>query len=460
MDPPTTPQMQVSSISSSSVRLQWDKIADEHNPIDGYTLYQRYHSKDSTNDEWKEINLKGHQSSYAALNLLCGTRHQFYLVAHNKAGKGKPSEVLTVRTDGSAPVAPSHQSIISSNTSMAIVHLNAWHDGGCTIMEYSVRYKMKSRDDPDNWHEVTIDNSNKPSDVEISNLIAGKKYILQVSATNQVGTTNADYTFSTFNEIQHEMGIRSSVYNSEIGRSSNRPFSSSISLQLTDYSILISVLASILVIVIISFLLCSLYRRLQFAQASSSSTHHPHQNGRHASESLYSSMTGTVLASVNNDGKSPSQSNSNTLRLQDFTKCMRNGENGIMNTETLPKVNCDTLSRTKYICSDLHSLGRSSEIEPLYATVKRTPRSTRSDTHIYNYPLIPSSMATVASSIVSNNNHNNNDISISSAATSDTFNGILTMNGNSSSCNCGSEHQELETKIIDHGLCPLLLGSP
>ncbi|XP_074598354.1 cell adhesion molecule Dscam1-like [Brevipalpus obovatus] len=480
MDVPNAPQMHVTSTSSSSIYLSWELTSDDHNPIEGYVLYQRVHSKDTPSNDWREINLKGHQTFHAASNLSCGTRHQFYLIAYNKAGKGKASEVVTVKTDGSAPVAPYHQSIISANTTAATVHLKTWHDGGCPISGYSIRYRLKlpgnGREDQqqqqqgqpqsltsssDHWHEVSIENPSKSDDIELSGLQSFKKYQIQVSATNQVGTTNADYTFITTNEIQYEMGS-SSVFGPDHRRSSNRALSSSIPLQLSDYSIIISVIASVLVVVIISFLLCTLYRRIQY----------PARPIHHHTESLYSSMTGGVLGNggsnggtltCNGDGiKSGLESNSNTLRLKDFPKCMRSNDNNGM--ETLPKVNCDTLGRKgggTMVCTNLHHsmIGhRTSDTEPLYATVKRTPRVARSEAHIYNYPLIPSSAATMASSIASNNN----DSIMSGATSSETFTGGLgglSMGNGSGNGLCNCESKDIETKLIDHGMCPLLLDT-
>lgn len=96
MDAPTSPQIQVTSSTGSSIHIAWDPLSNDDNPIDGYLLYQRQESS----TEWKEIRIPGQQSFFSALDLKCGTRYQFYLIAYNKVGRGEGSDIITVKTDG------------------------------------------------------------------------------------------------------------------------------------------------------------------------------------------------------------------------------------------------------------------------------------------------------------------------------------------------------------------------
>ena len=399
MDVPITPQIHITSTSAHSINLSWEPVTGDSNTIDGYYLYQRAHSKDfKLSDSWKEVHLKNHQTFYMALNLPCGTRHQFYLVAYNKIGKGQESDIVTVKTDGSVPVAPFHKSILTTNITSAIVHLSAWHDGGCPITSYSIKYRLNSKNEDQEWKEVAFDRS-KPSDVEITGLIPMKSYQLLVTAENQVGLINAEYSFSSMLKNFPDLEVRSNFKVN--GRTTNRALTSSISLQLTDYSIIFSIVASILVLIVITFLICILYRKLQF---SSSTT---------GTESLYSSTNGIKL----------NPNDSNTLPLQMLPPKVFRSYEGI---STLPKMNCDTLRKNK-------SLNQGNDAEPLYATVKRAPRVPKADPHIYSYPL-------TASPLISRLNANRDP----TASTSDTVN----------ICNC--EIKETETQLVDHGLCPLI----
>ncbi|RWS27846.1 Down syndrome cell adhesion molecule-like protein Dscam2, partial [Leptotrombidium deliense] len=203
MNPPQTPQLHVTSTSTSSIHLNWEPILDESNAIDGYLLYQRKESA----SEWREIRLQGQQTSYVGLNLNCGTRYQFHLVAFNKIGRGEQSDTITVKTDGSVPVAPDRQSVVSVNTSTATIHLDAWHHGGCVINSFKVRYRLQGA--KSDWTE--IHNINEDRQLELQGLQPAKKYNLQITAYNEVGFTEAEYSFSTLSQIPDELGVRSST---------------------------------------------------------------------------------------------------------------------------------------------------------------------------------------------------------------------------------------------------------
>lgn len=68
------------------------------NPIiifSGYVLHHKHEDVD-----WEESHISGDQSSYLVPNLMCGSKYQFFLTGYNSAGKGDPSEILTVKTEG------------------------------------------------------------------------------------------------------------------------------------------------------------------------------------------------------------------------------------------------------------------------------------------------------------------------------------------------------------------------
>ncbi|RWS27565.1 Down syndrome cell adhesion molecule-like protein Dscam2, partial [Leptotrombidium deliense] len=319
MDPPQTPQLHIASTSTSSIHLTWEPNADESNPIDGYLLYQRKESP----SEWREIRLQGRQTSYIGLNLSCGTRYQFHLIAYNRIGRGDKSDTLTVKTDGSVPVAPDRQSVVSVNSSTAMIHLDAWHHGGCVINNFKVRYRLQGA--KSDWTEMRY--NNKDRQLELQGLQPAKKYNLQITAYNEVGFTGAEYSFSTLSQSLDELGVRSST---KYVRGGHKP----VNYQLGDYSVVIPVIISTLVIFILLIVVCIVVKK---------------GSGISTSSSLYSAVIGRKQDSLQ------------------MTSLAKNGRSrSLTGHETLPKMNGD--------CA--HNQGHM-ETEPLYATVKRTPRPPR-----------------------------------------------------------------------------------
>ena len=67
-------------------------------PISGYFLNTKRNS-----DSWEEISLDYDLLVYRLANLSCGSVYSFNLVAHNIAGRSKPSATITTPTLGSVP---------------------------------------------------------------------------------------------------------------------------------------------------------------------------------------------------------------------------------------------------------------------------------------------------------------------------------------------------------------------
>ena len=67
-------------------------------PISGYFLNTKRNS-----DSWEEISLDYDMLDYKLSNLSCGSVYSFNLVAHNIAGRSKPSATITTPTLGSIP---------------------------------------------------------------------------------------------------------------------------------------------------------------------------------------------------------------------------------------------------------------------------------------------------------------------------------------------------------------------
>ena len=61
----------------------------------GFTIFVREES-----GSWREIPVSAESRMYQLRDLLCGTKYQIYVTAHNEAGTGLPSNTVATRTHG------------------------------------------------------------------------------------------------------------------------------------------------------------------------------------------------------------------------------------------------------------------------------------------------------------------------------------------------------------------------
>lgn len=222
-DPPPAPVLKVASVTTSSIHLTWTLpgLTDTINPsqplmsnsvdslpsssvsnspssppVSGFILHAK--KQDSSHD-WEELRLSGDRLSHTFERLACGSRYQYYLEAFNAVGKSDPSEILTTKTEGSSPVAPDRHSLISSNTSTAILYLDSWHDGSCPISSFEIAYKpKKSRGKPEVMRIF-------PAEAKVAvlkDLLPATVYEVKVTAINEVAPTESVYTFTTTSLIR------------------------------------------------------------------------------------------------------------------------------------------------------------------------------------------------------------------------------------------------------------------
>ncbi|XP_067138807.1 cell adhesion molecule Dscam1-like isoform X1 [Centruroides vittatus] len=188
-DPPQTPSLKVDSVTSSTILLIWESIFDNENPVSGFIINWR---KDG--DEWTELQLSRDQISHLLTGLKCGTNYQFFITSYNNVGKGEPSDIVSGRTEGSAPIAPTTQSWINRNATSIILRLSSWRNGGCPIEFFVVQYKPQRQQE---WILISSQIHSDQEKVVISDLAPGTWYNILVSAHNVVGVKEADYLVST-----------------------------------------------------------------------------------------------------------------------------------------------------------------------------------------------------------------------------------------------------------------------
>ena len=243
-DPPSAPVLKVTSTSTSTINLSWTVKSSEDNflPITGYILHHRKHDS-STNSgsesgggsngvrlnqiqsaqhlrtpshhhpllgsnsqpnpiqrfDWDEIRLSGDHSTHSFDHLACGSRYQFYVIAINTIGQSDPSEILIAKTDGSQPVAPDKFALLSVNSTAVNVFLSAWHDGNCPMATFELLYKPRKPLPGSSrpvWESFGLFPASTKS-VAIRDLIPSTIYDLKITATNEAGSTEAQYSLAT-----------------------------------------------------------------------------------------------------------------------------------------------------------------------------------------------------------------------------------------------------------------------
>ncbi|XP_075742057.1 cell adhesion molecule Dscam1-like, partial [Rhipicephalus microplus] len=149
----------------------------------------------SETGDWSELGVDGVATSHTFQDLNCGTRYHFYAVAFNDVGRSEPSSSVSATTSGGAPLAPEKNELLSSNSSAVQLNLRSWKDGGCPIRFITLQYKLREER---GWTAVpeTIDAVASDSYV-LGGLHPGSWYHLLVSASNDAGSTEAQFVFAT-----------------------------------------------------------------------------------------------------------------------------------------------------------------------------------------------------------------------------------------------------------------------
>ncbi|KAL3225997.1 hypothetical protein MRX96_025279 [Rhipicephalus microplus] len=325
-DPPSPPDLQVEGTSFTSVSLKWDHATGDPNPVTGYYVRQK---EAVTGSEWHETH--------------------FAVRGYNAAGTGENSDIVTVKTSGAAPVAPDRQSLVQTNVSSAVVLLGAWHSGGCPIHQFTVKYRR--RQDAD-W---TTLQATRPRDarLEIPGLTPATWYTLQMTAHNSAGVTEAEYAFATLSKYgaADQVTPRTEVH---------RETSSVVS----DATVVVPVVVSLVIVVVLLVIVCMVIRRKHSSGSSQSgsSLYGTRKNGMQEAMQM-SDLEGKVGKECSSSAFFPAPYATTQLGT-------RGPEKG--------RTTCQGTSNQKVLIRD----------EPLYATVKRTPRPPRSDGHIYQCPAL------------------------------------------------------------------------
>ncbi|KAK3913833.1 Down syndrome cell adhesion molecule-like protein Dscam2, partial [Frankliniella fusca] len=188
MVPPGPPALTVLATDADSLHLQWSD-SEPGVPVLGYVInYKRDHG------DWEELQLESKVDGYVLRGLLCGNRYQLYMTAYNRIGTGLPCDIVHTATRGSVPVTPSQAALLTVNSTVVTLWLDAWADGGCPIQYLIVEYR-EAEGDP--W--LLVSNHVLPSERarSVADLAPGSRYQLRVTAHNSAGSVWAVYNFTT-----------------------------------------------------------------------------------------------------------------------------------------------------------------------------------------------------------------------------------------------------------------------
>jgi len=463
-DPPLAPTLKIITSSSTIIQVTWhiddgeskvnnqettnksDNQAQKQSnsssststdvglPVIAYVLHFKLQNADVS--EYQELRLPGDRSSYLFQNLRCGSKYSFYIYAINAIDKGDSSEVITGKTEGMAPVAPDKHSLLSVNSTAVSIYLDSWHNGGCPITKFEIMYKMQRSK---KWISLPMtENDVDFRRVFITSLKSSTNYDLIITATNEASSTQAQYAFSTFALIK-ETAITHILANNEASSSSAEDI-------YLNVGFILPSCISMLIILLVVLLLCVLVAKKKNNSASI------YGSGLYDTTKCQSNIDTLRLSDLDNGNlkkvsglvENGSSGLDSGYYPSPYAMTKLNGKNlseACLNSETLTDLTCNGLNEnqinTKLIERMLtdatgtftgHSSPKKNGGEPLYATVKRTPRTLRNDLHVYHCPASTLKKNLIDSQIGNCDTTITNGINPLNGSLNGTLNG--TLNGN------------------------------
>ncbi|XP_047108457.1 Down syndrome cell adhesion molecule-like protein 1 homolog isoform X1 [Schistocerca piceifrons] len=185
--PPT--DFRVSSATETSLSLKWSAPDDSIYAAEGYTLYFKREF-----GEWEKVIVQAEDKNFTLGNLQCGSKYQLYLQAFNHMGNSSPTKNITAYTQGKAPIAPTKEDLLATNSTFIQLNVGTWNTGGCPITTLVVEYKLKTGT---KW--ILVSNNLKYTEEKFSilDLNPVTNYELRMTAHNSAGSTVVTYDFTT-----------------------------------------------------------------------------------------------------------------------------------------------------------------------------------------------------------------------------------------------------------------------
>ncbi|KAG8182320.1 hypothetical protein JTE90_004089 [Oedothorax gibbosus] len=188
--PSHAPQVKVLSTTANSVLLELPQ-SRERAIARGHELHYK-----PEGGEWLQRRLLSKNHTYKLEGLECGIKYQLYVVPLTSEGKGERSNPISFKTQGSAPVAPKQEDLISTNATHLVLHLSAWANAGqtsCPVERIRVEYRPHSQG---RW-SVLAERARPDQQLVVPDLAAETWYVVKVVGTSAAGSTAAEYDVIT-----------------------------------------------------------------------------------------------------------------------------------------------------------------------------------------------------------------------------------------------------------------------
>ncbi|XP_028968106.1 Down syndrome cell adhesion molecule-like protein Dscam2 [Galendromus occidentalis] len=196
--PPKPHDVEVVRTSYNSVILSWLR-KNTSSPISHFELH---YSREA--GSWDKVKVPAGEGaskrmSHELMGLYCGTQYHLYLVAHNPSGHSEASETVSAKTLGDKPRSPKKEYFIVSNSTSLTLRPSSWDDGGCPISHLTIEYCPRSSSSNHNqWIVVSRNLSPDEGPMTLHDLKPETWYSVRVTATNDAGSTVAEFPVRTF----------------------------------------------------------------------------------------------------------------------------------------------------------------------------------------------------------------------------------------------------------------------
>ncbi|XP_013413706.1 Down syndrome cell adhesion molecule homolog, partial [Lingula anatina] len=188
--PPRAPTISVAVTTEKSVQVNWRSGSNGGSTITGFILMYK-----ADHEDWTEVTTRPQNRTYTAQNLKCGTQYRFKMKARNSIGLGDLSNIITTKTNGSAPIMPPQSMLLEHiNSTFITLNLNSWQTDKCPITSFTVKYQVWG---DSNWATIPVTRTDLEESHLVEDLHPATWYIMKVIANSDAGSTESVLKFAT-----------------------------------------------------------------------------------------------------------------------------------------------------------------------------------------------------------------------------------------------------------------------